>query len=586
MPFWKTLKDRMTGPFDAWAASSPFGFSFVLTTVFFTIVYCFFTAYYQENDDVFKLFFVKGVGTGLAPSEFLGHSNILAGFLLSHLYSWNTYLPWYALYLSIPLFGGIWAMGAAFFLASRNAWLRIFFWGLLCVGLFTYYLYQYEFAITPQIAAQGALLLVAAVLERKDAVFQTKAFTLAFVLIATACVIRLDSLLLTLLVAIPWLLYFAWRHRRRFFQKKFVTFVVLVSTFVVCATLFSSAYYNHSPGWKKFLEFNHLIESLKDYRNPFFDEKTQPYFEEVGWTENDVWMFRDYCYVDTRINNVENYGKLLPHFSRFTNIGKFGTINSLSDLLRDSQAQTAIMFILLFALFLAPGRRILFVINAIWLLGVFLLLIYFWRCPQRLYLPCLTFLALLVIFEAEKLPASITTPLSAPHRFLRRFALGVVIATLPLILLSYHQQNEKQCVIEYYTKQNVLKLHPQNHQLFVIWDSCFPYESIHAFDDFELFRDFHIYPLAVFQRSPHGEEMLKRFGIQHNLFYEMQNRSDIFLMCRPFESGYYSTYMAEKFQIKIQATDYFNSKLFKIYNIKSEKTTTEDAISALGMRNH
>src|SRR5690242_10208259 len=73
----------------------PFLTSFLIVTALFGVGYHFFTPYFQENDDVFKLFFAKGVGTGLAPSEYLGHSNILAGLLLSVLYRWKTLIPWY-----------------------------------------------------------------------------------------------------------------------------------------------------------------------------------------------------------------------------------------------------------------------------------------------------------------------------------------------------------------------------------------------------------------------------------------------------------------------------------------------------------
>jgi len=570
MSVWKIAKNKMMTAFDAWAASSPFGFSFVLVAIFFTVVYCFFTAYYQENDDVFKILFAKGVGASLSPSEYLGDSNILAGLLLRRLYTWNTRIPWYGLYLSVPLFGGVWAMGAALFLAKRSLWLRSFFFALLCGGLFTYYLYQYEFTVTPQIAAQGALLLLAASFENGNSVFRFKAYLLASVLIAAACIIRLDSLLLTLVIAIPWLFYFTWRNREKCFRWKWMGYVTLMSLFVAGATFFSWAYYNHSPDWKQFQEFNHLIKSLHDYRNVVYNEQTRTYLDEVGWTDNDASMFHDYCYVDAGVNNAENYRKLIPHFSRFTNVGKLGTVNSLGGIFHDTQVRAACMLMFIYFLFLPPYRRILFGVNILWLLGIFLFLIYYMRCPPRIYLPCLSFVALLELLWVENLPKKTIGGVSTLYRYLRGFAVVIVIATLLCIVVSGYRANQKRVMAEQYMKKIILQMHPDDRQLFVIWGSSLTYEDIHAFDDFEIFRHFHIYPLAVFQRSPHGVNLLQHYGIHKNLFFEMRDRPDVFLICQNFEGYFYGTYMMEKYFVKTHAEKYFDSYFFKAYRIKTD----------------
>jgi hypothetical protein len=561
----------MVVAFDSWAASSPFCFSFILTAIFFTMVYCFFTAYYQENDDVFKIFFAKGIGTGLAPSEYLGDSNILAGLFLRRLYTWNNHFPWYAFYLSVPLFGGIWATGAALFLAGGRALrLRYFFFLTLSIGLFTYYLYTYEFTISAQIASQGALFLLAVSFKKDDSFFRFKAYFFAFALIVAACIIRLDALLLTLVVASPWMICFAWRHRRKCFHWKWLGYVALVSLFVAGATLFSRAYYNNVPDWKQFQEFNHLIKSLHDYRNVVYNEQTKPYFDEVGWTYNDVSMFRDYCYVDTGINNMENYRKLILHFSRFTNAGKLATVTSLGQLFRDSQALIVFTLILVFFLFLGVREKLYLEVEIFWLMGIFLILIYFMRCPQRLYLPCLSFVALLELFGVKKHLRKLTGGIPSPYSFLRGFAMLFFIAALSFIVISDYCANQKQVMIERSLKKNVSIMRPDDRQLFVIWGSSFPYEAVHAFDDFEIFRHFNIYPLAVFQRSPHGVNLLRRYGIQENLFLEMRDRLDIFLICKPFEGLYYEKYMMEKYSIKIRAEEYFGSQLFKAYSIKTD----------------
>jgi len=558
---------------EEWAKRAPFLASFGLTALFFAVMGLFFTPYYQENDDVFKLFFVKGVGTCASPSEFLGHSNILAGFLLSRLYGWCAKGPWYALYLAIPLFGGVWAMLAAFFISRRDLWVRLAFFLLFGVGCLSYFLFVYEFAITPQIAAQGALLLLAALVEREDGAFRLRGLSLASALMVAACVIRLDGLLLSCLLAFPWVLLKAWESRRHPWRRPFLGYFLLMLGLVAGLTLLSRSYYAADPGWKSFGEFNHRIEQLKDYRNPVFDERTRPVFEAVGWSRNDVWMFRDYCYVDRRLHTVENYGSIQPHFSHWTNQGKLGTVGSLWEMARDPRAMMALAFLAVGFLFLTRGRRTWALFQVAWMSALFLFLIYYLRCPQRLYLPCLTFVAALVIYEARspRGHGGAVSSFRTGHGALWGVWLALCVGASILFGLNL-RANHAQRVREATYRACVAELSPRKDQLYVVWDSSIPYEGVRAFDDFEIYRDFNIYPLAVFQRAPQCLAMLESFGIRENLFREMVGRKDILLICWPHEGYFYGTYMMEKFGMKIRAIPVKRTGCFNAYRIEAENS--------------
>ena len=570
------LKRRFSGrfflPLPLWDyfSKSPFLVSFLIVSSLFGVAYLFFTPYFQENDDVFKLFFAKGVGTGLAPSEYLGHSNILAGLLLSGLYGWIPRIPWYGFYLLVPLFTGTWAFLASLFLNRRSS-LRVFFFLILFLDIGVYYLYQFEFAISPQLAAQGGLFLLAALLERKDGRFLTRGLALAAFLFSAAAIIRLDGLLLAALVSLPWLAAHGWEYHKKLLKKPFVVFLPAMALLVGGMTLFSRAYYESNPGWKDFLRLNHSIESLKDYRNPVYDEKTKPFFDEVGWTSNDLDLFRSYCYVDRDRNSVETYRKLLPHFSRFTAVGKIGTVESLPALLSSVHAKTVLSCFCLFLLFVPLARARVILLDFAWTLLVFFSLIYFFRCPERLYLPCLSFLAGLAVYDSESgLKAPFRDRPWHPFRVLRGLFLAVCLSLVPMTVYFYYFDDLVQEAREASLKTSLNRLNPRDDQLFVVWGSALRYEYINAFDDFEEFRTFHIYPLAVFQRSPHGAAMLERFGIKKNLFLEMVDNPRIFLVCDSGQGLHYEKYMREKFRMTIQPRAYFAGN-FAAYRITRPK---------------
>jgi hypothetical protein len=97
---------------------------------------------------------------------------------------------------------------------------------------------------------------------------------------------------------------------------------------------------------------------------------------------------------------------------------------------------------------------------------------------------------------------------------------------------------------------------------------------IPAFDDYEIFRNFHTISLAVYQRSPFAYHFMDQFHL-HNLFRDMVDRKDVFLICWPFELQWYLTYMREKFQMEIQPEEIFKSPLnFSVYRMHSPPAPT------------
>ena len=82
----------------------------LINFVLFCLIYFFFTASFQTNDDVGMMLEAAGVAIAAEPTEYLLFSNVLIGILLKNLYQISTSVAWYGWYLVGSLFVAHWAI--------------------------------------------------------------------------------------------------------------------------------------------------------------------------------------------------------------------------------------------------------------------------------------------------------------------------------------------------------------------------------------------------------------------------------------------------------------------------------------------
>jgi hypothetical protein len=120
------------------------------------------------------------------------------------------------------------------------------------------------------------------------------------------------------------------------------------------------------------------------------------------------------------------------------------------------------------------------------------LMVCFAKAPERLHLPAFSFLACLALYQS--LPPARDSWLKDKRFFQGR--LGWILLGLLGVLTIPHLNRyfavdahfrEREALLT----QSVEKLNPQDDQLYVVWNSQFPYEKISACDSFEMFRNFH-----------------------------------------------------------------------------------------------
>jgi hypothetical protein len=559
----KPLLERPSSNFKRY----PTSISFLISGMIVVAFYHFFTPFYNINDDCFKVFFAKGVGTNLYPSEFIGYSSVALGFILKRLFLSYPTIPWYGLTLILALFVGTWLF--LYTLLREKGPLGklvLFLIGFITadVTLFA----SLQFTISSSIAAQGGLFLFTRILQDPSTRSNRGDFVLIFFSFLLSALLRFDELLVTVFCAAPFLLYALRGKYSRLWQPPIKTFIPVTTVALLCVFLSTSFWHEYQPGWHEFDLFDHERVEFRDYRIHFYTPLTKPYFDEAGWSENDFEMFKDWFYMDSVKYDWKNIHRLKQHFSRFGVEGKPASYQSLREIAQTDFGKRLLPVLLCLLLFLPRLEFRWFVFNAVWIMLFILYMAYFWRAPDRVVYQELYFLLCLGIFWSQYLitPSLPTKSFSIWTHKTGLFLLALLTITLIPSLQKDYKNNQLNIGWENQLKADIARLNPKDDQLFVIWDSAFPYELIDAFDSYEIFRKFHIFELAVYQRSPDAIPQLKKFGLVNPLV-DMIGKSNVFFICKPEELRMYGRYLSEHHPEKVLASTYFDSHFFRAFQM-------------------
>lgn len=335
------------------------------------------------------------------------------------------------------------------------------------------------------------------------------------------------------------------------------------------------------PGWAKFNAFDAQRVDLQDYRHPVYTFETKPLFDSIGWTENDLDLIYYWYYMDEDIYSTEKLAKVNSHFPEFH-------AQKRREAFMNDAAMWRMLFFMGVLLFFLPMRAFRMIAASIAVvLLMFLYFYFFMRIPQRVFLPQYCFLFYLaVLFAVPKAPFFIKSPDSASiARKSAAFLIVLFLLCSAWILIKnyrFYQDNLDRRSKALYAALNTFS--PQDNQLYVIWDSTFPFESIRAYDDYEFARHFRMIILAVFQRSPHTYAMMEHFGIR-NLAKDMVDNPNVFIFCRMDFMQLYITHMKEKYGMDVgfQLVQKLSADPFlAAYQIKTRKPDEHKAENKTG----
>ncbi len=556
--------------FRTFFVDKPFISSFLLATGFILLTYLFFSPHFQYNDDVQVLLLLKGVGLDQAPSALNARENILLCSLLKDLYLFFPEVQWYSCLLVSAQFLSLWAILAAFqWGAYRGFRSLLFLFGFAGVGV--YFFTNLQWTMTASLAAIGATLLLISLWKEKDLKPPAIAFILIFLLVMLSVQIRYPSLFLIAVLSLPVAGALVWKREITATRRTLFGFLALTLLIAVSSIGFNHFYYQRIPGWAPYIDFFDQHFELHETRDPVYDQESKPLFDSIGWTSNDLELFQDWYFMDEDIYSVDHLRKLSGNFPKF-DFNK-STNYFLSKKIAFPTTQIVIYFFLAFLWLVPRGSLRLLGGTAFWVLFVLLFLMGYEKLPERVYLPALFFLSTLpVFFIVPKWESrSQGTPKSPALVPITVLLLGFLTLFTGYFFQQEYSRNRRWVQCESLMKNYMADFHPQDHQLYALWGSHFPYEFFNLFEDFEAYRHFNIIPLTWFQRSPTVKAMLGRFRVK-DLFRDMVDNPNLFLVCTPDETDTYGIHMREKYQLETRLEAVYSCPFFTAYQVHSVAT--------------
>jgi hypothetical protein len=240
------------------------------------------------NDDLSMASVVDGSYFG-EPRPHLVFSNILLGLLLSTLYGWAGTAPWYGMYLATVHFTAL-AVVVYLVVSEDRGSRRSRLPGLAAfVGLFGLWLAT-EIGFT----SQGLMLAVAGVVLYLARGQRRSAVVVAALMAGASTLIRWDSLLGALALALPFLIWAMWRLPR----WNQALFAGIVAAVVVSGVVFQKTYYAGDEAWQEYSSFNRARGSVMERHSWQRDDAL---LAEIGWSRNDAALFASHFYLDTEV---------------------------------------------------------------------------------------------------------------------------------------------------------------------------------------------------------------------------------------------------------------------------------------------
>ncbi len=375
---------------EAALCARPLLWAFVLSAVIAAVFTLTLSPGYETNDDVFMQSAVDGnMGE---PFPHLIFSNVLIGLLLSTLYRAVEWFPWYGLYLYLAHFASLLAVVYVVLAVRRGRrWVRLV---SLAAVLAVFHLpmwMQLQFTSTAILLGASGVMLFFAVAGRSPT--RWPAIALSGGLVGFSSWIRWHSAWAVILLALPALALTV----RRIPWRRLAVFTGTATVILLAGSLAEAVYYAGQPGWQAYFELNAVRDRIQ--QSPAVDDLDEAVLAEVGWSRNDLRMFRRWFFTDPEVHeagDIEAISAALPTVFRSDSAlaGLVGQGRGWSGSLR-----LAVITCLGGLAWAEAGRRgrVLVLAGAAAFIVIAFALAGATRLPTRVSLPMLAFLPLLFL---------------------------------------------------------------------------------------------------------------------------------------------------------------------------------------------
>jgi hypothetical protein len=531
---------------------------------------------YQTNDDVGMNLYAAGKGLGQQPSEFLLFQHFLIGLALKFLYTCLPAFPWYGTLTYLYLLVSSLTLGYAVLRLHAR---------LSAVGLWlvTFVLFYLRVIVTPQfticagyLAIAGTLLLFATTVKphvtKKGNIY---ALTIASALLILAGLIRIDSLLLVLLLMSPLYAYAVVSHFAGTFRRlaPALCCVLLISTLLQWR---QQVYYKHSFGWEQFYRYNNVRADFIDRQKIVWNESTKPFFQQIGWSPNDLAMLVSWFYLDPKVYSLQNLLFISQH-AALSLRHEVTWRKLLFDLGGSFLSYAGIATLALSVLLLIKGvgiTRWFSLLALLWCSSLFVGIDIVERHP-----PYRVWIVMLFGLYTIQLTLWCQTfdegPLRRPMngRLSSKIPFALVAVTYAICcggeIQAVSERSATQRYLQKSFRDDMARLQPRVNQLFVIWGTGeFPYEEYQLpTQAAPVTTNMQILGLGVGSHEPFVQNRLKSFGID-NLYQAFYTRDDVFLICSERKEKLLIQYIREHYHTSVKIRTVFQGTGFTVRQVR------------------
>jgi hypothetical protein len=455
------------------------------------------------NDDLSMASVADGSYFG-EPRPHLVFSNILLGLLLSSLYGWVGAVPWYGVYLTAVHCAALAVV--VYLVLSADGSRRSRLPGLAAfVGLFGLWL-----ATNLGFTSQGLMLAVAGVVLYLARGQRRSAVVVAALMAGASTLLRWDSLLGALALALPFLIWAGWRLPR----WNQALFAGIVAAVVVFGVVFQKAYYAGDDAWREYSSFNRARGSVMERHSWQRDDAL---LGEIGWSRNDAAMFASHFYLEAEVFSAADMevlaGRVIEPRALDTALRGAWRVHTDTAV---EVAGWALVGALAVAAALSGGRRARLLAAAVptWTLGVTVVLVMFRKLPDRVGVPLLAFAALMLLIRPLVPPADAEPPPRHGVRWAAAAACALLTVGLAVtgVALAAAGTGERRAADRWITRvlEGFTALDPEG--VFVSWGAQLHFAARSPWHA-PLLDGPRLLPLGWQQRSPLEAEWLQSLGI-------------------------------------------------------------------------
>ena len=495
-----------------------------------------------RNDDVAMLGYVSGELFTYVPSEYMVHINVIVGYILKYLFiefpSYNWYAIFFQILIAIGLFIGL--TGAASYIYKHRSYTYI---ASLLMFIYIYFSIYSSLHITYTLVAIilgcGGLLLWLFTLE------EDREYTIVLVvsiLFFISSLLRVNSFLLIIVVSLPVIVYLATVKR-----KRTVLILSITSLLVVSGILIHSYYENSDDSIREYREYSNVRERVHGRPHLYWDETMSADLEKIGWSENDLLMFRSWNYADKNIFSKKSLEEIL----KIRTFSTFDTWEILKTVIkRDWRFIPVFLCLLLVVLLMYPHKKVFLFISVLilWYTALVFLLATFMRFPTRIaygfYCASLINIGMVPVLLGFKVYIK---------NSYARMAMFVVALTCMYIAYNASEIIKKFSGSWEYQAQftRLTELDPE--ALYIVWGSSMAIDQYPAKLSPKSVPRLNIVFLAWPTFSPYHYEMLERYGL-NDLYVDMLDKNDIYLVAQEWRIDLLKKFMRKHYNMEIYVT--------------------------------